>query len=187
MYGIKLKVRKAEGDYDPGMSKMLGNPTLPKGMDKEIPGTAMFLMQIRLEELKDIDVDNRLPHTGYLYFFLDLADTQYSMKPIVKYHDGEPDELVGDFNEGFEGLEGATQEYLIEFEKCDEAEPGNRLLGVATDWQFQEEPEGALLFQFDPYEEPGMNLFPTFDGMMYFFFGKDHRDFDAVSFVEDFS
>ena len=186
MYGIKIKTRKAEGEYDKGCSKMLGNPTLPEGMLDTLPATAIFLMQIRLEDIKDLDKENLLPHKGYLYFFLDVEDGEYSMKPIVKYYEGEPTEIVDEFNAAVDGYEKFCEDYIIEFEKCDESETGNKLLGCPGDWQFAEEP-GQLLFQLDPYEEPMMEMFPTFDGMMYFFFGEDRRNFDEVKFVEDFS
>ena len=186
MHAIKLKVRKATGDYDRGCSKMLGDPTLPEGMEAELPPYAMFLMQIRLEDIKDLDVENKLPHTGYLYFFLDTEDGEYNLKPIVKYFDGEPTQLVTEFNEAVEGYEQFNHDFIIEFEKCDESDTGNKLLGCPGDWQFAEEPND-LLFQLDPMDSEEMGLFPTFDGMMYFFFGEDKRDFNAVQFVEDFS
>jgi len=46
MNAIKIKTKKAIGDYDLGCSKMLGNPTLPKGMMDELPDDAFFLMQL---------------------------------------------------------------------------------------------------------------------------------------------
>ena len=186
MHAIKLKVKKASGDYDVGCSKMLGDPVLPEGMLEELPPTAMFLMQIKLEDIKDLDVENKLPHKGYLYFFLDVEDDIYNLKPIVKYFDGEPKVHVTAFNEAVEGFEEFNKDFIIEFEKCDESDAGNKLLGCPGDWQFSEEPD-ELLFQLDPMDSEEMGLFPTFDGMMYFFFGKDKRDFDAITFVEDFS
>lgn len=186
MSAIRIKVKKATGDYDVGASKMLGNPVLPSGMEDELPSTAMFLMQIKLEDIKDLDVDNMLPHKGYLYFFLDVEDGIYSMKPIVKYSEEEPVNHITDFNKIVEDFEQYDQDYLIEFEKCDDSETGNKLLGCPGDWQYSEEPD-PLLFQLDPLDSEEMGLFPTFDGMMYFFFGKDKNNFDDVRLVEDFS
>ena len=91
-----------------------------------------------------------------------------------------------EFNEAVEGYEQFNHDFIIEFEKCDESDTGNKLLGCPGDWQFAEEPND-LLFQLDPMDSEEMGLFPTFDGMMYFFFGEDKRDFNAVQFVEDFS
>ena len=84
MHAIKLKVKKASGDYDVGCSKMLGDPVLPEGMLEELPPTAMFLMQIKLEDIKDLDVENKLPHKGYLYFFLDAEDAGLLIECIVR-------------------------------------------------------------------------------------------------------
>ena len=183
---IRLKTRRATEKDSQGCSKMLGSPTLPSGMENEIPSTAMFLMQIRLEDIKDLDPQNLLPHHGYLYFFLDTEDDIYNLKPIVKYYDGEPDTFVGDWNTIVEGFEQFNEPFAIEFELCDESETGNKLLGCPGDWQFSET-EDKLLFQLDPMDNEEMNLFPTFDGLMYFFFADNPRDFDNVKFVEDFS
>ncbi len=186
MHAIRLKVRKAAGDYDPGCSKMLGGPTLPEGMEETLPPCAMFLMQINLKDIAELDEENKLPHEGYLYFFLDTEDGEYDLKPIVRYSKEEPKYHITDFNEAVEGYEQFNQDFLIEFEKCDESEDGNKLLGCPGDWQFSEEPD-ELLFQLDPLDDNEMGLFPTFDGMMYFFFAKERNNFDEVRFVEDFS
>ena len=186
MHAIRIKTRKAPENYDLGASIMLGSPVLPKGMQDEIPSTAMFLMQIRLEDIKDLDEENLLPHKGYLYFFLDTEDGVYDLKPIVKYSEKEPEEYVDEWNKIVEGFEQFNEPFLIEFEKCDESDDGNKLLGCPGDWQFSETPD-RLLFQLDPMGDEKLGLFPTLDGYMYFFFADNPRDFDNVKFVEDFS
>ena len=183
---IKLKTALAPKEYDLGASKMLGSPTMTQKIMDEVPDTAIFLMQIRLEDIKDLDHENLLPHKGYLYFFLDVEEGAYNMKPIVKYFDGEPDTVFDDFNCEVEGFEQYSKDFLITFEECDESDTGNKLLGCPGDWQYSETPD-RLLFQLDPMADEEMGLFPTFDGLMYFFFGEDLRDFDNVKFVEDFS
>lgn len=183
---IRIKVKKAEGEYDKGLSKMLGNPVLPKKTMDSLPQTAMFLMQIRLEDIKDLDEENILPHTGYLYFFLDTDDGLYSLKPIVLYYKGQPKYFVDGFNEIVDGFEQYNQDFLIEFEKCEDEADGHKLLGHPADWQYQETTE-QLLFQLDPMASEEMNLFPTFDGFLYFFFGDDLNDFSKVTLVEDIS
>lgn len=186
MSAIKLKIKKAEGEYDVGLSKMLGNPVLPEGMDESLPSTAMFLMQIRLEDIKDLDEDNILPHSGYLYFFLDTENGLYSLTPIVIYYDGEPTHHIDGFNDIVDGFEQYNQDYLIEFEKCDDEADGNKLLGHPSDWQYQEAND-RLLFQLDPLDSEEMDLFSTFDGFLYFFFEGDKVDFDKVKLIEDIS
>lgn len=183
---IRIKTKKAEGDYDQGLSKMLGNPVLPEGLEETLPSTVMFLMQIRLEDIKDLDKDNILPHKGYLYFFLDTEDSVYNMKPIVIYYDGEPTNLITGFNEVVDECEKYNQDFLIEFEKCEDEADGNKLFGHPADWQYQETTD-QLLFQLDPLADGEMDLFSTFDGYLYFFFDGENRDFSKVKLVEDIS
>ena len=131
---IRLKVRKAEGEYDLGASKFLGSPTLPKKWEKAFDSNTIFLMQIRLEDIKELDIDNVLPHKGYLYFFLDVTNGEYSLEPIVKYYSGEPTLCLNGFNDVVDGYEQFVDDWLIEFEKCDDSETGNKLLGIPNDW-----------------------------------------------------
>ena len=72
-YAIALKVRKImPGEkIDESCSKFYGAPTLPESLLNNYPDDCVFFLQINCEELKDLDPDNRLPHEGYLYFFLD--------------------------------------------------------------------------------------------------------------------
>ena len=188
MSAIKIKVKKATGDYDLGCSKMLGSPTVPQEIVDELPAETMFLMQIRLEDIKDLDKENLLPHKGYLYVFLDVTDDIYDMHPIVKYYDGEPESIYNDFNEEIEGFENFVDDFIIEFEECEDDATGNKLLGCAGDWQFGEEEGGKLFLQIDPLDDNEMGLFPTFDGYIYLFFDEEEpSDFDKIRIVEDFS
>ena len=185
MSAIKLKIKKAEGEYDVGLSKILGNPVLPEGMDETLPSTAMFLMQIRLEDIKDLDEDNILPHEGYLYIFLDVSNSEYSLKPIVKYTKSEPTICLNGFNDIVDGYEEYVDDYLITFEKCDDYETGNKLFGKPNDWNYAEEPK-QLLFQFDPLDSE-MGIFSHLDGLIYFFLGKDGKTFKDVEIMEEIS
>ena len=94
--------------------------------------------------------------------------------------------FVDGFNEIVDGFEQYNQDFLIEFEKCEDEADGHKLLGHPADWQYQETTE-QLLFQLDPMACEKMNLFPTFDGFLYFFFGDDLNDFSKVTLVEDIS
>lgn len=186
MSAIRMKVKPAEGDYDLGASKFLGKPTFPKKLANEsLPESVMFFLQIRLEDIKDLDKENMLPHTGYLYFFIDTADGLYGLKPIVRYYDEEPTHVLDDFNEEVPGFEEYTEDYLIEFAEAEDSETGSKLLGVPADWNYQDEP-ARLLFQFDPLDSE-MGIFDQLDGLLYFFFGEDKRDFSKVTLKEEFS
>ena len=185
MSAIRIKAKKAEGEHDLGTSKFLGNPVLPEELT-ELDESIMFLMQINLEEIKDLDTENILPHKGYLYFFLDTANGEYDLKPIVKYYDGEPTYLVDNYNSIVDGFEDLVDEYLITFEKCDDSEPGNKLLGVPSDWNYEDESK-KLLFQYDPLDNE-FDFLSFLDGYLYFFFhGDDYKDFDNIELMEEYS
>ena len=95
---IKLNVTKAKGKYDLGSSKFLGHPTLPSKWVNAFDNDTIFFLQIRLSDIKDLDKENKLPHEGYLYIFLDTAYGEYDLRPIVKYYRGEPTDCVNSFN-----------------------------------------------------------------------------------------
>ncbi|MCR5456755.1 MAG: DUF1963 domain-containing protein [Clostridiales bacterium] len=183
---IRLKISKADENHDFGTSKFLGYPVIPEEWENDFDESELFLLQLNLEEIKDLDKDNLLPHKGYLYFFLDVSEGVYNLKPIVRYYDGEPVNVIDDFNSVVEGFEEFVEPYVVTFEECDEKEGGTKLFGVISDQYYADE-DRQLLLQFDPYDSD-MGLFPTFDGMLFFFFDKkDPMNFDKVGFMEDFS
>ncbi len=185
MSAIKLTVKKAEGEYDLGASKFLGNPTLPEKWLDKFADTVIFLLQIRLSDIASLDKENKLPHEGYLYIFLDTTNSEYSLTPIVKYYKGEPDHVLSGFNEIVDGYEEYNEDYLIEFSECDDYESGNKLLGKPNDWNYADEPN-ELLFQFDPLDSD-MGIFSHLDGLIYFFFGQDRKNFKDVVIMEEIS
>ena len=185
MSAIHLKVKKAEGKYDQGASKFLGRPVLPEKWLDIFSDTTIFLMQLRLSDLKDLDEENILPHEGYLYIFLDTINGEYDLKPIVKYYKKEPTHCLNGFNEIVDGYEEFIDDYLIEFEKCDDYASGNKLFGQPNDWNYQGEPE-KLLLQFDPLDSD-MGFLSHLDGLIYFFLGDDLKTFKDVSIMEEIS
>ena len=185
MSALHLKLKKAEGEYDFGTSKFLGSPTLPEEWLEDFEESVIFLLQIRLDEIKDLDEDNLLPHTGYLYIFLDTSEGEYNLVPIVRYYPGEPTHVLNEFNGIVDGYEEFIDDYLITFEKCDDGAPGNKLFGVPSDWNYMEESK-RLLFQFDPLDSE-MGLFDYLDGLFYFFFDEDLKDFSKITLKEEIS
>ena len=185
MSAIRLKVKKAVGDYDLGASKFLGSPTLPKRLVNAFNDQTIFLLQLRLSDLKELDEENLLPHEGYLYIFLDVSNSEYSLKPIVKYTKSVPTHCLNGFNDIVDGYEQYSDDYLIEFEKCDDCEQGNKLFGKPCDWPYLEEAK-PLLLQFDPLASE-MGIFSHLDGYIYLFFGQDKKAFKDVSIVMDIS
>lgn len=185
MSAIRLKIKSGEEKHDLGVSKFLGKPVLPGDWANEFPETVLFFLQINLEEIKDLDKDNLLPHTGYLYFFLDTAEGEYDMKPIVRYFDGIPDAVFDDFNSMVPDYSQYTDEYLVEFEEVDDDEVCTRLFGNPSDWNYEDEPP-KLLLQFDPLD--GLGIFEYIDGLLYFFFDKKNpQNFKKVTLMEEFS
>ena len=181
---IRMRVRKAEGEYDLGASKFLGSPVVPAGFTDDLSGGTIFLCQIRLSDIKDLDKENELPHEGYLYVFLDTSNSEYSLKPIVRYTKEEPTDCIGQFNEVVDGYEQYVDDYLIDFEPCDDYETGNKLLGYPNDWNYADDPK-PLLLQFDPLDSE-MGLFSHLDGLIYLFLGKS-KTFKDVTIMEEIS
>ena len=185
MSAIHLKVKKAEGEYDLGASKFLGSPVLPDSMVDDFDQDTIFLLQLRLSDLKDLDKENKLPHEGYLYVFLDVSNSEYSMQPIVRYTKEEPTTCLNGFNDIVDGYEKFVDDYLIEFEECDDYEGGNKLFGRPNDWNYGEDPRD-LFFQFDPLDSE-MGIFSHLDGLIYLFFGEDKSDFESIEIMEEIS
>lgn len=171
---IGLRIKQDVENIEPNASKLLGSPVLPEGWLEKLDPSVIFLLQVNLSDIKDLDKDNVLPHEGYLYFFLDTVEGEYDLKPIVRYFKGEPLEVVENFNEVVDGYEEYVKEYPVEFFECEDDASGTRLLGVPADWNYAEEPR-RLLLQFDPLD-PGLGIFENIDGLFYFFFKEGVKE-----------
>ena len=182
---IGIRVTAAEGDYDLAASKFFGSPTVPEEWADDFDEDILFLCQFRLADLAALDTEDRLPHTGYLYIFLDTAEGAYQLHPIVRYYDGEPDTVLGDFNEIVADYERFTQAWLMNFEAVDEDEVCTRLFGAPSDWNYEDEPP-RLLRQYDPLDAV-MGFLDHLDGFLYFFAGNTYRDFGNVTLHEEYS
>ena len=184
MSAIKIKIKKEKGKHDLGVSKFFGKPTLPAEWN-DFSDTTIFLLQINLEEIKNLDKENKLPHEGYLYFFLDVED-EYAVTCDVRYYKGIPTVVMDDFNCVVSGYEQYNDEILVEFEEVEDDATGTKLLGVPADWNYQDEPR-KLFLQFDPLD-PGLGIFEYIDGLFYFFFyEKDEKSFEKVTLMEEYS
>ena len=185
-YSIKMKIYPSDGTGKPNASKFLGCPVIPDEWLEEFDDNVMFLMQIKLSDIAQLDSDNLLPHKGYLYVFLDTTEGIYNLKPIIKYYDAEPYNIVDNFNSVVPEFTEYLDTFLISFEleNCDYN--GTKLLGNPSWWNYQDQP-GPLLFQFDPLDNE-INLFPTLDGLLYFFFNQNNKnDFSKITLIEDYS
>ena len=182
---IGMRVVKAEGEYDLGASKFFGTPTVPLAWNGDFYDDEIFLCQIRLSDIAELDVENRLPHTGYLYVFLRTGGGVYDLKANVRYYDGEPELAVDDFNTVVPEYERFNDEYLIEFYQADENEDRTRLFGNPSGWSYEEEMP-RLFMQFDPLDND-MGFLDFIDVYVHFFFGEDEKDFGAITVSEVYS
>lgn len=182
---IKIVVKKAHDGYDLGASKFFGTPTLPLAWEDRFEEDEIFFCQIRLADIAALDTENRLPHAGYLYIFLRTEDGCCHLCADVRYHEGDAELAIDDFNATVDGYERYTDAYLMEFFEGDEDETCTRLFGVPSDWNYEDEPP-KLLLQYDPLDSE-MGFLDSLDGFLYFFFGKEKNDLTAVTLHTEYS
>ena len=184
-YAIAMKVRKVEPgeEIDEGCSKFFGSPTVPESLKDPYPDDGVFFAQIRCEDLGDLDPECRLPHEGYLYFFLDAemypSDDLYMM---VKHTLKEPKYILDDYNEEC-NIKGLTDTYVITFEKVDAGYSGTKLLGYPSNDVDDSDDRGGLLLQYDPldFDVPFLS---TCDGYAFVFFGdSEENKFSGADYV----
>ena len=183
---IKMNLSKPEGIYDPTQSRFFGAPAIPLWMEEQIEEDEVFLAQIRLADIAELDTENVLPHEGWLYFFIKAEDgSAWTPKQaVVRYSKDEPQMIIDDFNEASPIPEGLNEPWLIEFEAAEEKDDsGMKLLGEPYDWNY-EDPAPMLLLQYDPLDSPS-DFLSEMDGVAYFFAGEDKEKFtDAVWHAE---
>ena len=182
---IRIVAKKAPEGYDLASSKFFGTPTVPLAWNGDFYDDEIFFCQIRLSDIAELDRENRLPHTGYLYFFIGTEDGHYHLNAGVRYYDGEPELAIDDFNASVEEYERYTDAYLMEFGEVDESEICTKLFGFPSDWNYADEPP-RLLMQYDPFDND-MEFLDFMDGFLYFFFGEDPSDFGAVDLWQEYS
>lgn len=184
-YAIALKVRKINNNeqIDEGCSKFYGKPTLPESLINKYPDDSVFFLQINCEDLKGLDPDNRLPHKGYLFFFLDAemypCDDLYM---FVDYTLEEPKYLIEDYNELSPISEGLNDAYVITFEKVDADYDGTKLLGFPNGYVDEYDDKPGLLLQYDPLDFD-VPFLATCDGYAYVFFGDEDDKFNVEYIV----
>lgn len=174
-YAIALKVRKVlPGEkIDEGCSKFFGSPCLPESLIDKYPDDSVFLLQINCEELKDLDPENRLPHEGYLYFFLDAE--MYPSNDLYMFIEHSLDEkkyVIDDYNLRSPIPEGLNEPYIITFEKVDAGYDGTKLLGYPNNNVDDNNDRNGLLLQYDPLDFD-VPFLATLDGYAFIFFGDD--------------
>lgn len=182
---IGIKVKKAPEGYDISASKFFGTPTVPLAWEGGFDDDEIFFCQIALADIAELDREGRLPHAGYLYIFLHTEEGSYSLRPDVRYFDGEPELAIGDFNSAVEDFERYDEAYLMEFCEADGDEICTRLFGEPSDWNYPDAPP-KLLLQYDPLDNE-MGFLDHLDGFVYFFFDEDEKALEKVTLVEEYS
>ncbi len=177
---IKITLTEAGENYDLTASKLFGAPVIPEPWEDRFAEDIIFFGQIRLSDIAELDTENRLPHTGYLYIFLDTEMFPYTA--WVDHYDGPPPRLViDDFNEVEPRFAHLNRAFLMSFEAADEDYDGTRLFGIP---QTDIDDDSELLMQFDPLDN-NTGFLSEMDGYAYFFFGKEGERLDEVRFVVD--
>ena len=181
---IKINIKKAEQNYDPGTSKFFGSPTVPSDMLDIYNENEIFFCQINIQELKHLDKDNILPDTGYIYIFLDTTNSKYNLISRVIYKKEEPTHILDEFNKEVESFSEYVTPYIMTFEECDDYENCTRLFGYPNDWNYQDEPR-KLFMQFDPLDNE-IGFLDSLDGLLYFFFNKEF-ELSSIELHEEYS
>ncbi len=178
---IKINLTKAPEQYDYGASKLFGAPVVPESWADKFAEDIIFFGQLRLEDIAPYDPENRLPHTGYLYLFLDTE--MYPYTAWAEHCQEEARLVIEDFNELDPEFAHLNQAFLMSFEEADECCEGTHLFGTPSSDCGE---EGELLLQFDPLDT-ATGFLETIDGYAYFFFGEGRDRIDGVRFVIDWS
>ncbi len=177
---IGIRLHDITGSAEPDCSKFFGSPAVPsEWLDSGVLGDdTIFLCQIRCEDTAELDPENALPHTGYLYFFLDVSE--YPYRPLVLHTEKQPDTIIDDFNESVEGYEHLTHEMKMSFEPAELSAGGMKLLGTPADWSYGE-PYPKVLLQYDPLEAD-LGFLDEIDGYAYFLF-KENGGLSDIEFI----
>ncbi len=176
---IKINVKKVEKETNFRASKFFGAPVVPEEWVEDFYDDVIFLGQIRLEDIVELDKENKLPHTGYLYFFIDaesypFGEDAYAM---VRYYAGEPNVVIDDFNEGSPIPEGLNDAFLMDFELCSDYEDGTKLFGIPSNI---EEEDVKILLQYDPLDFENVPFLSMMDGYAYFIYNEESEDVEDV-------
>lgn len=184
-YSIAIKVEKAAGEHDYTQASSSLADSANEWVER-FYDDIIFLAQIRLSDIAEYDPDNILPHSGYLYFFLDAemypSDQLYVW---VEYYDGEPDTIIDDFNELSPLPCGLNEDWLISFGAAPPDADGTKLLGMPSGAAREDASLPKLLLQYDPLDFEGVPYLENVDGYAYVLFGRDEKDFDGAVYKVD--
>ncbi len=195
---IKINIQPTAEDLA-GKSHWWGFPDLPEACEwpcNEDGDLLTFICQISLEDISELDSDNRLPHKGMIWFF---ADLDYFLGDLDAPCGGTGEWESGTFKVIYseDNSDLLTHEYYWEdgdpavlpaeemtFEAASETDFGFKLLGMpAMTEGYENENEGLMsLLQMDEEERWGLRFFDC--GTVNFMVPQDRQndDFSNVSF-----
>ena len=163
---MAIGINVTKGVADEGESKFFGSPAVPADWVDEFDENVIFMCQIKLADIAELDKDNILPHKGYMYIFLDTVD--YPYQPIVRFSEEEPDTVIDDFNDIDDEFTPLTEGWKMSFSEADDDSEGIRLFGAPKGWAYEEKPP-KLLMQYDPLATE-MPFLDSVDGYAYLFY-----------------
>ena len=174
MSSIKINLKKTDEDLFM-KSKWWGNPDLP--LDVDAPDCSTFICQIRCDEIAQLDVDNRLPHKGMLYFFGELDYYLGDFDAYVPDMYWDSDDIKVLYVEDLENQEFeevvfvdeddnpyAFEPLAMEFSKDGDFAISTKLLGAPNNrqWEDWDEPFNGwvelLPIESDDYGEGSLNF-----------------------------
>ncbi len=195
---IKINIQPAKRDLT-GKSHWWGFPDLPEACEwpcNEDGDLLTFICQISLEDISELDSENRLPHKGMLWFF---AELDYFLGDLDAPCGGTGEWEPGTFKVLYseECFDLITHEYYWEdgepavlaaeemtFEATSETDFGFKLLGMpAMTEGYENENEGLMsLLQLDEEERWGLRFFDC--GTVNFMIPVERQsdDFSNISF-----
>ena len=133
-YSIRIKFGARGSDADRMASRFFGDPFVPASLADKFDEDFIFLAQIRLADLAELDTANALPHNGYLYLFIDAEMYPSDELYIFCEHANEvPDTLLSGFNSRSPVKIGLDKGWDVRFEKAHAEYSGTKLLGSSAD------------------------------------------------------
>jgi uncharacterized protein YwqG len=195
---IKINIQPTAEDLA-GKSHWWGFPDLPEACEwpcNEDGDLLTFICQISLEDISELDSENRLPHRGMLWFFAELDYFLGDLDaPCGGTGEWEPDTFKVLYSAECSDLR--THEYYWEdgepavleaeevtFEVTSETDFGFKLLGMpAMTEGYENENEGLIsLLQLDEEERWGLRFFDC--GTVNFMIPVERQsdDFSNISF-----
>lgn len=181
-HAIGIRLKRTNPSHSPLSSHFFGSPKLPlEWILTEIYSNELFLCQLDLAELAALDPSIDLPHTGYLYVFLQTLDGSPYPDARVLYYDGTPDYLALDFNSEVEGFEHLTELWAVEFQSVAPDAPCTRLLGEYTVNPFRRD-HPRLFLQLDLAElnALGVGFLPDRSDYLCIYLGDDDAPFENL-------